>query len=254
MARLSVVVPFFNVEAYIGEALESIARQTLQDIEVIMVDDGSTDGSAFIAKSLTARDPRFRLIEQPNRGLGPARNAGVREASAPYLAFADSDDLVDPHAYELLVSSLERTGSDIACGGVRRFKGTGLESSWLHDEAFKETVQRTHVTQRPILLRDRTAWNKVFRRSFWDANSLEFPGTLYEDGPVTLRAHVLASSVDIFRDVVDTGECAVPVSSPSPSALVISPTSSSGWLPSPVLPSSWPRLRRSSNPSTTSPY
>jgi len=157
MARLSVVVPFFNVKAYIGEALESIARQTLQDIEVIMVDDGSTDGSALIAKSLTARDPRFRLIEQPNRGLGPARNAGVREASAPYLAFADSDDLVHPHAYELLVSSLECTGSDIACGGVRRFKATGLESSWLHDEAFKETVQRTHVTRRPILLRDRTA-------------------------------------------------------------------------------------------------
>lgn len=202
MARLSVIVPFFNVQAYIGEALESIALQTLQDIEVIMVNDGSTDGSAFIAKSLTARDPRFRLIEQPNRGLGPARNAGVREASAPYLAFADSDDLVDPHAYELLVSSLERTGSDIACGGVRRFKATGLESSWLHAEAFKETVQRTHVTRRPILLRDRTAWNKVFRRSFWDANSLEFPGTLYEDGPVTLRAHVLASSVDIFRDIV----------------------------------------------------
>ncbi len=215
MAKLSVVVPFFNVEEFIGEALESIAKQTLRDLEVIMVDDGSTDGSSVIAKSFATRDSRFKLVQQQNQGLGPARNTGVRHATGRYLAFADSDDLLDLHAYELLVSSLEKTGSDIACGGVRRFKPMGLASSWLHDEAFRETALRTHVTRRPVLLRDRTAWNKVFRRSFWDAHDLEFPGTLYEDGPVVLRAHVLASSVDIFRDVVyywrvrDSGELSI---------------------------------------------
>ncbi len=202
MAKLSVVVPFFNVEEFIGQALESIAKQTLRDLEVIMVDDGSTDGSTVIAKSYATRDPRFMLVQQQNQGLGPARNTGVRHASGSYLAFADSDDLLDLHAYELLVGSLEKTGSDIACGGVRRLKSIGLETSWLHDEPFRETVLRTHVTRRPALLRDRTAWNKVFRRSFWDAHGLEFPGTLYEDGPVVLRAHVLASSVDVFRDIV----------------------------------------------------
>ena len=129
MAKLSVVVPFFNVEAFIAEALESIAKQTLQDIEVIMVDDGSADGSSVIAKSFAASDPRFKLVQQQNRGLGPARNAGVRHATGRYLAFADSDDLLDLHAYELLVGSLDKTGSDIACGGVRRFRSTGLESS-----------------------------------------------------------------------------------------------------------------------------
>lgn len=212
MTELSVVVPFFNVEAYIGAALDSIARQTLRDIEVIMVDDGSTDAAAVIAKSFADRDPRFRLIQQDNQGLGPARNTGVRHATGNYLAFADSDDLVDPHAYELLVGSLRQTGSDIACGGVFRFSETGTERSWLHDEAFRETVRRTHVSRRPILLRDRTAWNKVFRRDFWDAHDLRFPGYLYEDGPVMLRAHVLASSVDILHNVVyywrvrDSGE------------------------------------------------
>jgi CDP-glycerol glycerophosphotransferase len=215
MAELSVVVPFFNVEAYIGAALDSIARQTLRDIEVIMVDDGSADGSAVIAKSFAARDPRFRLVQQANQGLGSARNTGAQHATGRYLAFADSDDLLDPHAYELLVGSLRKTGSDIACGGVLRFSSTGTERSWLHDELFRTTVRRTHVSRRPMLLRDRTAWNKVFRRSFWDEHGLRFPGSLYEDGPVTLRAHVLASSVDILGNVVyywrmrDSGELSI---------------------------------------------
>ncbi len=202
MAKLSVVVPFYNVEAYIEASLESIARQTFRDLQVIMVDDGSTDGSTVIAKSLAARDPRFRLVQQQNLGLGPARNTGVRHATGKYLAFADSDDLVDRHAYELLTGSLEKTNSDIACGGVSRISSSGPRASWLHDEPFRKTILRTHVSRFPILLQDRTAWNKVFRRSFWDQHDFEFGGGLYEDGPVTLAAHVLASSVDVFSDVI----------------------------------------------------
>jgi CDP-glycerol glycerophosphotransferase len=99
VAKLSVVMPFYNVEAYVEAALESIARQTLSDLEIIMVDDGSTDGSTLIAKAYAARDARFRLVEQPNAGLGPARNTGAQHASGKYLAFFDSDDLLDPHAY-----------------------------------------------------------------------------------------------------------------------------------------------------------
>ena len=202
MAKLSVVVPFYNVERYIEVSLESIAQQTFRDLEVIMVDDGSTDGSTVVAKSYAARDPRFRLIQQRNMGLGPARNTGARHATGQYLAFADSDDLVDRHAYELLTGSLEETGSDIACGGVKRISTLGARPSWLHEEPFRRTMRRTHVSRFPVLLQDRTAWNKVFRRSFWDEHGFEFGSGLYEDGPVTLRAHVLASSVDVFTDVV----------------------------------------------------
>lgn len=215
MAKLSVVVPFCNVERYIEPALESIAQQTLKDLEVVMVDDGSTDGSTVIAKNFVSRDPRFRLIQQPNQGLGRARNAGAARATGTYLAFADSDDLVGPYAYALLTGSLDQTGSDIACGGVTRFGPWGTSESWLHVEPFRQTVRKTHVSRFPVLLQDRTAWNKVFRRSFWDAHGFEFPGTLYEDGPVTLRAHVLASSVDVFRDSVyfwrvrDSGELSI---------------------------------------------
>ncbi|HUK73024.1 MAG TPA: glycosyltransferase, partial [Streptosporangiaceae bacterium] len=73
MAKLSVVVPFCNVEHYLKAALDSVASQSLRDLEVVMVDDGSTDGSAIIAKTYAARDPRFRLTQQDNQGPGPAR-------------------------------------------------------------------------------------------------------------------------------------------------------------------------------------
>ena len=202
MAKLSVVVPFFNVEPYIGAALESIAGQTMADLEVIMVDDGSADGSTAIAKSFTARDPRFRLVQQENQGLGLARNTGIKHATGEYLAFFDSDDLLAPHAYELLVGSLEKTGSDMACGGVRRFSPTGIVPSPMHREAFRATVLRTHVSRYHALMHDWTAWNKVIRRSFWDSCELEFPPGLYEDSPVMVPAHVMATSVDVFRDVV----------------------------------------------------
>jgi CDP-glycerol glycerophosphotransferase len=202
VAKLSVVVPFFNVEPYLGAALESIAGQTMGDLEVIMVDDGSADGSTAIAKSFAARDPRFRLVQQDNQGLGPARNTGVKHATGHYLAFFDSDDLLAAHAYETLVGSLEKTGSDIASGGVRRFSPAGIGASPMHRAPFQATVLRTHVSRYHALMHDWTAWNKVFRRSFWDSCGLEFPPGLYEDSPVMVPAHVLARSVDAFRDVV----------------------------------------------------
>ncbi|MFG2002420.1 CDP-glycerol glycerophosphotransferase family protein [Spirillospora sp. NPDC048911] len=199
---LSVVVPFYNVELYLEPCLESLARQTLRDLEVVMVDDGSTDGSAAIAKDFAAKDSRFRLVQQENQGLGPARNAGVPHSAGKYLAFADSDDIIPRYAYDLMVSSLEETGSDIACGGVRRFGANGLQLSAMHEKIFPIDRKATHVREFPELLRDRTAWNKVFRKSFWDAHDFKFPPGLYEDAPATVPAHVLAGKVDVLREVV----------------------------------------------------
>ncbi|MDF5751403.1 glycosyltransferase [Spongiactinospora sp. TRM90649] len=202
MPLLSVVVPFYNVEKYIDACLASIAAQTLSDFEVICVDDGSADASAATAAAYAAADPRFRLITQPNAGLGPARNAGAAAATGRYLAFADSDDVIPPRAYQLLVSSLERTGSDLACGNVRRLTGRRLTQSWAHREAFAATLPRTHISAHTELVRDRMAWNKVFRRAFWDAHGLAFPARMYEDQPVMIPAHVLADGVDVHSEVV----------------------------------------------------
>lgn len=199
---LSVIIPFHNVEKYVGECLESVARQTLRDIEVICVDDGSTDDSAAVAAAMCAVDDRFRLISQDNVGPGMARNVGVRHATRRYLAFVDGDDVVPRVAFAKMVASLESTGSDLACGNAKRLIGGHLMPSWAHRAAFKKSMKRTHITRHPLLIRDRMVWNKVFRRSFWDELRLAFPDRMYEDQPVTMAAHVRAASVDVLREVV----------------------------------------------------
>src|SRR3954447_16249370 len=125
MPRVSVVVPIYNVEDYLAECLESLAAQTFEDLEVIMVDDGSTDGSAAIAESFAARDPRFKLVRRVNGGLSAARNTGIEAATGEFLAFVDSDDLVAPDAYEKLVGTLDKTGSDFASGNAHRLYPNG---------------------------------------------------------------------------------------------------------------------------------
>lgn len=161
--KLSVVVPFCNTEEFLRECLESLAGQTLRDLEVILVDDGSTDNGAVIAKEMCARDTRFRLVTRDNEGPGSARNAGVRQVRGEYLTFADADDVVDREAYARLVGSLERTGSDIAAGNVMRMEDDRKWQSPLHEGVFTESSSKTHVSAKPVLMRDRTSWNKVYR-------------------------------------------------------------------------------------------
>ncbi|MGW4793115.1 glycosyltransferase [Nonomuraea sp. NPDC004297] len=202
MPVLSVIVPFHNVEKYIGDCLDSIAAQTLAELEVICVDDGSGDEGPAVVESLLAGDPRITLIRQDNHGVGHARNVGLRHASGEYLAFVDGDDTVPRDAFKRLVSSLEDTGSDLACGNVMRLYRNLLVPSWAHRQAFARPARRTHITRRPLLIRDRMLWNKVYRRSFWESQGLSFPERMYEDQPVAMAAHIGARSVDVLARVV----------------------------------------------------
>ncbi|MEV8014786.1 CDP-glycerol glycerophosphotransferase family protein [Streptomyces sp. NPDC086554] len=202
--RLSVVVPIYNVEEFLEECLESIAGQTMADLEAVLVDDGSTDGSPRIAREFAAKDPRFVYVRQPNAGLSAARNTGVRHATptADYLAFVDSDDIVPHDAYARMTASLDSTGSDFASGNVWRLNERGRQQAWQY-KWLTEPRSRTHISRDLELLADRVAWNKVFRRAFWDRHGFTFPeGKLYEDTPVMIPAHFLAGSVDVLSDHV----------------------------------------------------
>ncbi|MDH6110895.1 CDP-glycerol glycerophosphotransferase [Kitasatospora sp. MAP12-15] len=203
--RLSVVVPIYNVERYLEECLESIANQTMGDLECIMVDDGSKDGSAALAEAFAAKDSRFRLVSKKNAGLGAARNTGLLHLTegTEFIAFVDSDDTLPPSAYELMITTLDQTGSDFATGNVLRFRAIGHYPSGGHRKPFKETRLQTHITEIPALVTDRTAWNKVYRRSFWEAAGILYPeGILYEDAPVSVPHHYLARSVDVLSEPI----------------------------------------------------
>jgi CDP-glycerol glycerophosphotransferase len=202
---ISVIVPFFNNEDDLPDALDAIAAQTHRDLEVIMVDDGSTDGSAAIAKAKTAADPRFRLLQKDNGGSGPgrARNMGIEEATGEYLAFVDGDDLLPANAYELMLHTLKESGSDFVTGQVLRDGPKGINPSALHAMALKGRQRGTHVSETPRLLYDVTTWNKLFRRSFWDTHQLRFPeGVVFEDIQLMTQTHVLAKKVDVIPEVV----------------------------------------------------
>ena len=106
MSKVSIVIPIYKVEAYLLECLESIRRQTVEDIEVLMVDDGSPDGSADICRSFSERDSRFRLIQQTNGGVTAARRTGVSHATGEYVVFVDGDDSLPADSLEILLSHM----------------------------------------------------------------------------------------------------------------------------------------------------
>lgn len=115
MSKVSIVIPIYKVEAYLLECLESIRRQTFGDFEVLMVDDGSPDGSADICRSFSERDSRFRLIQQTNGGVTAARRMGVSRATGEYVVFVDGDDSLPPDAIEILLHHMDET-VDIVVG------------------------------------------------------------------------------------------------------------------------------------------
>ncbi len=200
------MVPVYNVAAYLPAALDSVLAQRGVPLQVVVVDDGSTDSSGTIADEYAARDPRVRVVHTANAGLGAARNEGARHCLGELLAFCDSDDVVPPGAYERLVAMLAKSGSDFATGGIVRWE-TGLEGAPLVEPPW---MRRLHTPARyglraadhPEILGDVFAWNKIFTRTFWDTAGLSWPtGVRYEDQPTTTRAY-LAGRFDVLPDIV----------------------------------------------------
>lgn len=199
---VSVVVPTYNVAGFLPECLDSLLGQSHRDLDIVVVDDGSTDSSGSVAEEYAARDPRLRVVHTENRGLGAARNEGVRHTSGEYLAFLDSDDVLPPRAYATMLGVLRTTGSDFVTGSCVRWESDGLhEPPWmrrLHSPPCPGCI----VGENPEILGDVFAWNKLFRRSFWESAALSWPeGVRYEDQPTTTLAY-LRGRFDVIPDVV----------------------------------------------------
>ena len=115
--KISVIVPVYNVEQYLERCVDSIINQTYKNLEIILVNDGSTDNSGKLCDELAKRDDRIRVIHKENGGLSDARNTGIEEAEADLIGFIDSDDYIDENMYELLIDNLRETNADLSmCG------------------------------------------------------------------------------------------------------------------------------------------
>ena len=167
---ISVIVPVYNTEAYLRKCLDSIIGQTYSNLEIILVDDGSTDQSGAICDEYSARDARIRVIHQENRGLGRARNAGIDIATGSLLAFVDSDDWLEMNAYEVMTACMAQYSCDIVTCGRKVVDETGF---LFYDMCLDEGVliQSGEETIRRFLLQDgmdMAAWDKLYKAELFD--------------------------------------------------------------------------------------
>lgn len=176
--RFSVIVPVYNVEAYLPACMESLLKQDCKDMEILLVDDGSTDGSGMLCDGYeTAYPEAVRVIHQENGGLGAARNSGLREARGEYVLFVDSDDWLHPDTLSVLSRQIDEQDADmyifgfyyayehrIVPGPVSPLAGLPPFRLEVHPE---------------LLLEAPSAWMRLTRRSLWTENGFRFPNRLW---------------------------------------------------------------------------
>ena len=186
---LTVIIPVKNGESYIGRCIDSIINQSLKGINIIVVDDGSTDETIQIVRNYTLLDDRIKIIcHAQNRGTGVARNTGLALAKSKYVAFLDADDWMDTNSYNLMINSLEKTGAEIAICGVRNEHETLNSSSIRYSYPFENLIASNFSLQLLTRSRSQDAYitpmvgNKVFLRKHLSDNQIFFPPrSLFED-------------------------------------------------------------------------
>lgn len=203
MPKVSVIIPIFNAGQYLRQCLESVASQTARDIEIICVDDGSSDDSVEVLKSYALQDERIRVFTQKNQGVSAARNAGLDLASGEYVAFLDADDFFEPTMIEEMYTSCTAHDADIGICKIRYLyidKGTQIEASWsLRMDLLPDTLpfNRADMTANLLLSMTPSVWNKLFKRSFIAEHGLRFSPELQraEDVAFTYLALINAQRV-----------------------------------------------------------
>ena len=169
---ISVIVPVYNVETYLPHCVSSILSQDYEDLEVILIDDGSTDASGRICDQYADKDPRVRVIHQKNGGAAAAKNAGLRLASGDYLTFADSDDYLESGAYGFSMKTLLETNPDVVQGSFREVYRNHVEEQRIQAETLEGY---DYLLRFPKDFSCALLWNKLYRREL-------FEGVFFEEG------------------------------------------------------------------------
>ena len=209
MPEISVIVPVYNVEKYLRQSLDSILNQTFSNIEIICVNDGSTDNSREILEEYKKKDSRIKIVDKKNGGLSSARNAGLKVATAEYISFIDSDDWVERTMLEKLYNSMTSLDTDITICAVHQYdeQKQAIDDSnpyytlGYFDESFDNRAFSYKDVKPFIMDVCVMAWNKLYRRSLIDRCNAEFPdGKIFEDGPFFFTIFFKTQRVSIVRD------------------------------------------------------
>lgn len=197
--KFSVVVPIYNVEAYLDDCLRSLHAQDYSDYEIICVNDGSTDSSRKMLSEWESRLPQMRVINRTNGGLSAARNTGLAAATGNYVVFVDSDDWVEPAMLSRLAE--ETGGEDMLCYACRK-SDSGTTDTLLPERTDGWSYYNRHALEhREVAFV--CVWQRCYRREFLIDNSLCFrEGILHEDNEFTPRACLYAKSIKVIPDVL----------------------------------------------------
>ena len=205
MPDVTVVVIGYNDVENISTAVESVLSQTLRNLEVVIVDDASTDGTAQVADRLAAQHTRVRAVHlaENSGGCSRPRNIGMDHARAPFVMFLDSDDVLERHACKNLLLEAERTGADMVAGQcVRIFLDRDREQGW-YSELYTERATYAGVRENTKLFFDPLSTNKIYRRQFLEDGDIRFPeGVHYEDSLFLDEGLLPASLIAVIPNVV----------------------------------------------------
>jgi glycosyltransferase involved in cell wall biosynthesis len=196
---LSVVVPVYNAADLVEESLQSVLDQQYRNIELIVVDDGSTDDSLAVVRAFADRNRRVTVLSQPNGGVGVARRTGTDAATGEYLTFVDSDDTVTRTGIQVAMDGLRRSGSDVAVMPYQRREGDVVRPAapWIR-AVHARPAEGVTLAERPDVLVSAIPGGKIFRRAFWDEHGFVYPTVLLAgDQRVAAEAFLKARSLDI---------------------------------------------------------
>lgn len=192
MEKVSVVVLTYNVGAYLRDCISSILKQTYSNLEILLVDDSSTDNSLAICQEFAQQDPRIKILQEVNSGAGPVRNLGAQAATGDYVMFIDGDDFLAPEAIEKLLQRLHHDHSDIACCLFYRIDDQGTYYFYTDNNDPQQKAltgpytpqQWVHNEIRPVVGQIYyQAWAKLFKRSLFQ--NIEYPHHSYGDDALT---------------------------------------------------------------------
>lgn len=205
MKKISVIVPVYNVEKYLSQCLDSIIHQTYKNLEIILVDDGSTDSSGLICDNYSQKDKRIKIIHKCQGGLSDARNAGLKIATGEYISFIDSDDFIDKNMYSILINNTQKYNSDIVWFNYYNYysKKHFINSSIIKNNDLYDLSSSDKIKFAKNLFyqykMDAHVWAKLYKRSIF--NNIKFPyGKLFEDIfvllPILSNAKIISTIPD----------------------------------------------------------
>ena len=204
---VSLLIPIYNVERYLRECLDSAVGQTLQDIEIICINDGSTDSSPDIIREYMSHDPRVKMIDKTNSGYGDSMNRGLDMAKGKYIGILESDDFMVPEALEKLVAAADRFSADMAKANFDFYWSTPNEHRQLFEMFEREECDKpVHPCDSiDAFALKPSIWSAVYRRDFLDKNAIRFlptPGAAFQDASFTFKVFALAKTAVYLHDSV----------------------------------------------------